>query len=320
MKQQPIKFVPIIKDKIWGGQRLNTLLGKDLGDLPNGGESWELSAVKGNVSIIANGELKGMPLNKAIETYGAELVGSKVYVQHGNDFPLLIKFIDAADNLSVQVHPDDKMAKERHNSFGKTEMWYVLDSDEGAQLISGFARKSNKEEYQPLLDEGKFVDILGAHTVRRGDVFFMPAGRIHAIGKGVMVAEIQQTSDITYRVFDYNRRDAQGNSRELHVEEAKEALNFNDTDSGKQEYTLIPNQRAEVVSCPFFKTGIIAVNGTCSRDYSNIDSFVILMCVKGNVVADGIHINYGETALVPACSNGLTITADSDSELLEVYL
>lgn len=320
MTDLPIKFVPIIKDKIWGGQKLKTLLGKEFGSLPNGGESWELSGVEGNVSVIANGKLKGMTLDKAIETYGADLVGKKVYAQHGNDFPLLIKFIDAADNLSVQVHPDDKMAKERHNSFGKTEMWYVLAADNGAKLISGFARPSNKDEYQPLLDEGKFLDILGAHEVQRGDVFFMPAGRIHAIGKGVMVAEIQQTSDITYRVFDYNRRDAQGNSRELHVNEAKEALNFSDTDSGKVSYSLKTNERTDIVNCPFFNTGIVAVDGSCKRNYSDIDSFVILMCVKGSVTANGVEIRCGETALVPACSDGVTLTSTDPSEVLEVFI
>lgn len=320
MKQQPIKFVPIIKDKIWGGHRLSKLLGKDIGSLPNGGESWELSAVEGNISVIANGELKGIPLDKAIETYGAELVGQKVYAQHGNDFPLLVKFIDAADNLSIQVHPDDKMAKERHNSFGKTEMWYILDADEDSQIITGFSRQSSKEEYQPLLNEGKFIDILGAHNVQRGDVFFIPSGRIHAINKGVMVAEIQQTSDITYRVFDYNRRDAQGNTRELHVNEAKEALNFSDTDSGKVSYSLKTNDRTDVVKCPFFNTGIVAVDGSCPRDYSDIDSFVILMCVKGAVIADDVEIKCGETALVPACSKGVTMTSAEHSEVLEVYI
>lgn len=320
MKQQPIKFVPIIKEKIWGGQKLKTLLGKELGSLPNGGESWELSAIKGDVSVIATGPLKGMPLDKAIETYGADLVGKKVYARHGNDFPLLIKFIDASDNLSVQVHPDDKMAKERHNSFGKTEMWYVLANDEGAQLTSGFAREIKKDDYQHLLDTNQFVDTLNHITVQRGDVFFIPSRRIHAIGKGVMVAEIQQTSDITYRVFDYNRRDAQDNTRELHVDAAKEALDFSDTESGKREYSLTTNQRTEIVNCPFFNTGIVAVEGSCKRDYSDIDSFVILICVKGSVVADGVEIKCGQTALVPACSDGLTLTSTENSEVLEVYI
>lgn len=320
MNAYPLKFVPIIKDKIWGGHKLNTILGKDLGTLPNGGESWELSAVSGNISTIANGPLAGTTLTQAISAYGADLLGHKVMERYGADFPLLIKFIDANDNLSVQVHPDDAMAKARHNSFGKTEMWYVLAADEGAKLISGFSKPCTADDYMPLLNSGQFLSVLGAHTVKRGDVFFMPARRIHAIGKGVMVAEIQQTSDITYRVYDYERRDANGNSRELHVEEAKEAINFADMESGKMEYTPVSNERVPVVECPYFSTGVVAVEGEAKRDYSGIDSFVILMCVKGGATVDGVELRCGETALVPACCNAVTISTTESTELLEVFI
>lgn len=320
MEYYPLKFTPILKDKIWGGQRLKTLLHKDFGSLPNGGESWELSAVDGNVSIIANGQLHGLPLTEAIALLRGELVGQSVYARFGTNFPLLIKFIDANDNLSVQVHPDDAMAAARHGSFGKTEMWYVLAAEPGAQLISGFAKQITADDYQPLLDQGRFLETLGAHEVKRGDVFFMPAGRIHAIGRGVMVAEIQQTSDITYRVFDYNRRDAQGRERELHVDAAREAINFSDLDSGQKQYTLRRNERTEVVDCQYFSTGIVEVDGDARRDYSNIDSCVILMCVKGAVTVENEQLALGETMLVPAAMKHIAMHSDERSELLEVFI
>ena len=320
MNQEVIKFKPIIKDKIWGGHKLQTLLGKDIGNLPNGGESWELSAVKDDVSEIVNGELKGLKLDKAIDIYKSALVGQKVYEQYGNNFPLLIKFIDANDNLSIQVHPNDAIAQKRHNSFGKTEMWYVIDAEPGAELISGFAKKISASEYESMVASGQFVESLRANKVKRGDVFFIPSGRVHAIGKGVMVAEIQQTSDITYRVFDYNRRDAQGNCRQLHVTEAKEAINFADLDSGHRAYSLKTNSRTDIVDCPYFKTGIVSVNGNIKRDYSAIDSFVILICVKGNVKISGTELCYGQTAMISAQSKGVEITSDEESELLEVWI
>ncbi len=320
MNQEVIKFVPILKEKIWGGHKLHTLLGKNLDTLPNAGESWELSAVNGDVSEIANGELRGMRLDDAIARFKGELVGAKVYERFGNEFPLLIKFIDANDNLSIQVHPGDEIAKARHNSFGKTEMWYVIDAEKGSKLISGFATKIDAAEYETLVAEGRFVDVLGSYEVKRGDIFFMPSGKVHAIGTGVMVAEIQQTSDVTYRVYDYNRRDAHGNTRELHVAEAKEAINFSDLDSGQQHYTLTKNERTEVVDCPYFKTGVVSVDGTAVRDYSQIDSFVVLMCVKGSVQVGQTALHFGETAMIPACVNGITITSDENSELLEVYV
>ncbi len=319
MNAYPIKFVPIVKDKIWGGQKLHTLLGKDFGTLPNGGESWELSAVEGNVSVIANGEYAGLSLVDATAKFGASLIGKSVYERFGTKFPLLIKFIDANDNLSVQVHPNDAMAKAKHNSFGKTEMWYVLAAEPGAKLISGFARQITADDYKPLLERGEFMQCLGAHEVKRGDVLFMPAGRIHAIGKGVMVAEIQQTSDITYRVYDYDRKDANGKGRELHVDEARDALDFSDTGSGMVDYELRKNARVDVVRCPYFETGVVAVDGVCERDYSAVENCVILMCVKGRVEVDGVELRNGETALIPACVEKIKMTGE-ESEVLEVYI
>lgn len=320
MEYYPLKFTPIIKDKIWGGQRLKTLLHKDFGSLPNGGESWELSTVDGNVSIIANGELRGLPLTEAIALLRGELVGNSVYARFGTNFPLLIKFIDANDNLSVQVHPDDAMAAARHGCFGKTEMWYVVASKPGAQLISGFAKQITADDYKPLLDSGKFLETLGVHKVKPGDVFFMPAGRIHAIGRGIMVAEIQQTSDITYRVYDYNRRDAQGRERELHVDAAREAINFDDLDSGKKLYALRHNKRVQVVDCQYFLTGIILVYGDSVRDYSTLDNCVILMCVRGAVTVENEQLACGETMLVPAVMKHIVVHSDQRSTVLEILI
>ena len=319
MNIYPIKFVPIVKDKIWGGQRLNTLLGKNLGSLPNGGESWELSAVKGDVSVIANGDMQGLYLTEAIAQYKEELVGRRVYAEYGDEFPLLIKFIDANDDLSIQVHPNDALAREKGYERGKTEMWYVIDSEDG-HLISGFKTPVASDEYESRLKNGTFIDLLAVHEVRRGDIFFIPAGRIHAIGKGVMVAEIQQTSDVTYRVYDYDRRDANGNCRQLHVAEAKEALNFADDKSGKVDYDLQSNQRTDVVDSKYFKTGVLKVDSEMARDYSGIDCFVVLICVKGCVRVDGVELKVGETALIPAAARGVNIVPDVESELLEVCM
>lgn len=323
MNLYPLKFSPIVKDKIWGGTKLKTLLNKDLGQLPNGGESWELSAVKGDVSVVLNGKLAGQSLVDVINAYGADLMGRHVYAQFGADFPLLIKFIDANDNLSVQVHPDDELAARRHGSFGKTEMWYVMDADEGASLISGFSEKISATDYERRLALGHFVDALAAHKVRQGDVFFMPAGRIHAIGKGVMVAEIQQTSDITYRVYDYDRRDAVGRSRQLHVDEALAAINFDDLDSGKIEYRAVENQPVPVVSCKYFDTSVIVVCGSTTLDFSQTDSFEILMCVEGKATISAgdfsTEMSLGETLLVPACTDSVKVDADS-AKMLNVFI
>lgn len=318
MAQKPIKFKPIIKSKIWGGQNLQTELGKDLQGLSNAGESWELSAVEGDVSVVANGPFEGRLFSDIITQLGAELVGEHVYKTFGTKFPLLIKFIDANDKLSVQVHPDEKMAKARNCGNGKSEMWYVVKADEGAQLVSGFSERITREQYKPLLESGHFLEKLASYNVQRGDVFYMPAGRIHAIGRGVMVAEIQQTSDTTYRVFDYNRRDAEGNLRQLHVEEACEAIHYDDFESGRKEYSLNINERVEVVDCQYFKTGIIKIEGTMHRDYTAIDSCVVIICVGGKATIASEPVSYGETLLVPASLKYVDISGQA--ELLEVFI
>ena len=324
MSLYPLKFTPIVKEKIWGGQKLKTVLHKDLGNLSNGGESWELSSVPGDVSVVANGNLKGLELNELLSRYKGNLMGDKVYARYGNMFPLLIKFIDANDDLSVQVHPDDAMAKVRHNSFGKTEMWYVMAADRGAKLISGFSKIIDKSQYKPLLDQGKFLDVLAQHEVRPGDVLFMPAGRIHAIGKGVLVAEIQQTSDVTYRVYDYDRRDDAGNTRELHVEEALDAIHFNDSDSGVVSYQNVAGEAVSLVNCPYFSTSVIGVDGVVNRNLQGTDSFHIYMGVEGacEITSDGnsVSVSMGETVLLPASLKQVFIKSTSPAKLLEVYV
>lgn len=321
----PIKFKPIFHDKIWGGNRMRTVLNKDFGDLPNCGESWELSGVEGNISVVGNGFLAGNDLNEIIEIYMGDLVGEKVYDKFGNEFPLLIKFIDAADDLSIQVHPNDKLSKERHNAYGKTEMWYVAGADEGALINSGFNQYVDREKYLQYLNAGKLTDLLHYDKAEVGDVFFIPAGRVHAIGKGCLVAEIQQTSDVTYRIFDYNRKDTQGNERELHTELALDAIDFSFSSEYKTPYKTENNNAVELVSCPYFTTNIIEFDSELEKDYNTIDSFVIYMTLEGNFGIEteggGETVEKGETVLIPASLESVRLKpASGKVKILEVYI
>ena len=321
----PLKFKPILKDKIWGGRKLKTILNKDFSPLPNAGESWEISGVEGDVSIVENGFLAGNSINEVLEIYMGDLVGDKVYERFGNEFPLLIKFIDANDVLSIQVHPDDELAMERHNSKGKTEMWYIVQADEGASLISGFSRKVSKEEYLKYLEEKRLEDILMKHEVAEGDVFFIPAGRVHAIGKGILLAEIQQTSDVTYRIYDFDRKDADGNTRELHTELALDAIDYNYYDDLKTEYKHELNKTTEVVSCDYFITGVLEFDQIIEKDFYNLDSFMIYMCIDGEFdicYGDGecLNIKKGETVLVPAELRTVRLKPAMRTKVLEVHL
>ncbi|RKD86429.1 type I phosphomannose isomerase catalytic subunit [Mangrovibacterium diazotrophicum] len=321
----PLKFTPLYHDKIWGGHKLKTALGKDFGDLPNCGESWELSGVTGNISEVSNGFLAGNNLEELIEVYMGDLVGDKVYEKFSVEFPLLIKFIDANDDLSVQVHPNDEMAKERHQAFGKTEMWYVLQADKGSKLQVGFNGPMDKETYLKKMEQKEIMDVLNFVEVEAGDVFFMPAGRVHAIGKGIMVAEIQQTSDITYRIYDYDRKDANGNERELHTELAVDAIDFTYNDSYKTDYTIEKNKRTDVVKCNYFNTGILEFDATIEKDIYGLDSFVIYICVEGEYeisTADYTEkVKMGETILVPASVHQYKLKPLSPNvKVLEVHL
>ena len=324
MSLYPLKFEPICLEKIWGGNRLKTLLGKKY-NTKNCGESWEISGVEGNISVVANGFLKGNDLSELIEIYMGDLVGDKVYEKFGNEFPLLIKFIDAQDDLSIQVHPNDELSKERHNAFGKTEMWYVVDVAEGALINSGFNQPVDREKYLEYLENGNLTDLLKYDEAKVGDVFFIPAGRVHAIGKGSMVAEIQQTSDVTYRIFDYNRKDDKGNERELHTELALDAIDFTYLDEYKTKYTSELNKSTEIVSCKYFTTNILEFDKIVGKDYFQIDSFVIYITLEGNFEIETESgkekVGKGESVLIPANIDLLKLNPLSGKvKLLEVYV
>ena len=322
----PLKFTPICKDKIWGGHKLHELLNKQFPELPNCGESWEISGVQNEVSVVSNGFLKGNNLEELIEVYMGDLVGEKVYEKFGEEFPLLIKFIDANDDLSIQVHPNDELALERHDSFGKTEMWYVVQADPGAKLIAGFNRKINKAEYLEYFKNGQLEEILNYEEVKEGDVFFMPAGRVHAIGKGIVVAEIQQTSDVTYRIYDFNRVDSHGQARELHTELAVDAIEYRHESSYRTEYQPINNQSVKLVECPYFTTNILPLTSNVERDFTELDTFVIYTCLEGDCAIfwedQTLAIAKGDSILVPALiSNfGFSVRSGQSAKLLEVYL
>ena len=320
----PLVFKTIFKDKIWGGDKINTILGKDFSPLPNCGETWEISGVQGNISEVKNGPLAGRDLVSVMEEYKEQLLGGKVYKQFGNEFPLLIKFIDANDDLSIQVHPGDQLAKERHNSFGKTEMWYILQADKDARLNAGFNKEINEATYLDHLQKNTLEEILNFENVVAGDVFFLPAGRVHYIGKGVCLAEIQQTSDITYRIYDFDRKDDKGNTRELHTEQALAAIDYTFYGDYKTKYTAAKNSPATLVSCPYFTTNILELDQPLARDYSNIDSFVIYICVEGSFSIkygnESLNIEKGDSVLLPAVLKSILLSPSGNSKLLEVYI
>lgn len=320
----PLKFKTIFKDKIWGGEKIKTYLGKDFEPLPNCGETWEISGVKSDVSIIANGPLTGTSLADLLAEKKAELLGKKNYERFGNEFPLLIKFIDANEDLSIQVHPNDELAEKRHNSKGKTEMWYVLQADEGSTLISGFNQGVDKELYLKKFNAGDLTDILNKEEVSAGDVFFLPAGRVHTIGKGLLIAEIQQTSDITYRIYDFDRVDDKGNKRELHVEEALDAIDYTFYDEYKTKYNSTLNQPVELVDCPYFTTNMLTYTKDAVRDYSITDSFVIHVCVEGSYIlkygVEELPVQMGDCVLIPATTNQVVLQTTEGFKILESYI
>jgi len=321
MSLYPMKFKPIVKDKIWGGPRLRDVLGKEASD--KAGESWEISCVEGDISVAENGYLKGNNLMELAEVYMGDLMGDTVFEKYGLEFPLLIKFIDASDVLSVQVHPNDELAKKRHNSYGKTEMWYIVESDQG-ELIAGFNRELDREAYQKHFKAGTLREILNHEKVSPGDIYFMPAGRVHAIGAGVLLAEIQQTSDVTYRIYDWDRTDDAGKPRELHTDLALDAIDFSPVKDYKTSYQPMENSTVPAVDSPYFTTGVIKLDQPVDKDYNLIDSFVIYMCTEG---AAGIaypggveEIRKGETVLIPAEIKNLAILPTEATTLLEVYM
>ena len=323
-KLYPLKFKPLFLNKLWGGNKLNEVLGLDFGNLPNCGEAWVLSGAKKNETIVSNGFLAGNELNELVEIYMDDLVGGKVYEKHKNKFPILVKFIDASQYLSIQVHPDDNLARKRKMGNGKTEMWYIINADKGAELISGFSKKVTQKTYLDHLNNKSLREILNVEEVRAGDVFYMPAGRVHSIGPGILLAEIQQTSDTTYRIYDWDRVDAQGRSRKLHTEEALEALDFNVYETYRTEYGRIKNQSVEVVNQACFTTNMLNFNKALTKDYDELDSFVIYTCVQGSMrvkyPAGEESLKMGECLLIPNELSEIELHPSTESKLLETFI
>ncbi|WP_434035605.1 type I phosphomannose isomerase catalytic subunit [Formosa sp. 4Alg 33] len=322
MSLYPLKFTPLYKYRIWGGEKLKTVLHKDYQD-ESIGESWEISDVKGDKTVVSAGVLEGKTLEELTTEFKSDLVGANVYKLFGTEFPLLIKFIDAKTPLSIQVHPSNEIAKERHNSFGKNEMWYVMEAEKDAELIVGFNQKVDKASYVKALESGKILDVLNNDTVAKGDTYYIPTGRIHAIGSGVLLAEIQQTSDITYRIYDYERVDATtGKTRELHTDLAVDVIDYSVQDSYKTDYKVLENETNTLVHSPYFKTNILSINGKIEKDYTNLDSFVIYICVEGELELQWQGIDYqlvkGETLFLPASINRIDLKSDK-AVVLEVY-
>ncbi len=320
----PLKFKPVFKDKIWGGQQIKTSLGLDFAPLANCGEAWVLSGVSDCQTVIANGFLAGNELNEILEIYMDELVGEKVYEKYENEFPLLVKLIDASDWLSIQVHPDDALAARRDIGHGKTEMWYILDAAPGAELITGFNRKMSAATYLESLQQKKLKEVLNNEKVNKGDAFFIPAGRVHALGPGILLAEIQQTSDTTYRIYDWDRVDGEGRPRDLHTDLALEAIDFSPVESYRTNYRSVPNKPATIVDCPFFRTNLMDLNKETGKDYSSLDSFVIYLCTEGQAVIktgdESLSLKAGEVILLPATIEDITLVPGPVVKILEVYI
>jgi mannose-6-phosphate isomerase len=322
MKLYPLKFQPLFHYRIWGGEKLKTVLNKEYSE-ESIGESWEISTVHKNETKVINGNLEGKTINELIKIYKEDFLGINVYKRFGDEFPLLIKFIDAKTPLSIQVHPDNDLARKRHNSFGKNEMWYVMESDENADLIIGFNKQLDKESYVNEIDNGTIEEVLNTIQVQNGDTFFIPAGRVHAIGAGVMIAEIQQTSDVTYRIYDFDRVDSKtGTKRELHTELSVDAIDFNLVDNYKTNYSS--NQgRNKLVHTNYFKTNIINTEGE-SLIQTSEDSFKILIGVEGTselkIRSESFELKKGETILIPACIKDDIQVVSEKSKLLEVYI
>jgi mannose-6-phosphate isomerase len=319
MKLYPLQFQPILKDRIWGGTKLKTYLNKSITSEITG-ESWEISTVENDVSVVVNGVFKGKSLNELINEFPEQVLGTKVYKQFGRQFPLLFKYLDAREDLSIQVHPNDELAKKRHKSFGKTEMWYVMQADKDAKLIIGFKEKSSPEEYLKSLKDKTIIDILDIKKVKQGDVFFLETGTVHAIGAGTVIAEIQQTSDITYRIYDFDRVDANGKTRELHVDLALEAINYNVVEAQK-EYSKVENSSNEMVNSQYFTTNFIPLEGKVTID-ENKESFTVYMCVEGifelNYKGEKYNYKVGDTVLLPAEMTEFEISGKAS--LLEIYI
>ncbi len=320
----PLKFQPVFKDKIWGGHKIKEVLGMDYGKLPNCGEVWVVSGIAESPTLVKNGFLSGNELNELVSVYMGDLVGDDVYEKFGDEFPLLIKYIDANDWLSIQVHPDDELAAKRKTGRGKTEMWYIIEAEKESELISGFSKKINREIYQKYLKESRLKEILNFEKVEKGDVFFLPAGRVHSLGPGILLAEIQQTSDTTYRIYDWDRIDASGMKRELHTQQALDAIDFELADEYKTRYKPEKNKTVPLVQCPQFTTNLLAYDQPVKKDFEELDSFVIYMGIEGKsqLKWEGgkEEISMGEAIVIPNIINNIELKPMGNAKLLEIYL
>jgi len=322
----PLKFIPQYKERIWGGDNLKKVLGKDVpADIIRCGESWEVSAVEDSVSEVANGYLAGNTLEELIEVYMGDLVGDSIYEKFGVEFPLLIKLIDAQDVLSIQVHPDDEYAEKNHHAYGKTEMWYVISAEEDSEIITGFKKDVTREEYLQSLSNGNLKNLLNIEKAKVGDVYYIPAGRVHAIGKGVLLAEIQQTSDITYRIYDWDRVDSNGKPRELHNDLALDVIDFSAIVDAKWTKPDVVNKTAELASCPYFTVNRLTFTNSIKRNYDLLDSFVIYMCLEGEASIiygkeKSERIVKGETVLIPAELKDVILKPNTKCQLLEIFV
>jgi len=319
----PLKFSPILKDKIWGGSKIAKLQISDDATKKTG-EAWVLSGVENNETTVVNGFLSENTVNELIEIYMAELVGEKNFETFGYEFPLLYKVIDANDDLSVQVHPNNELALERHNCNGKSEMWYIIDAEKNAEIIVGFNQEMSQPKFLKSLENQEISNVLSRQNVRSGDAYYIPSGCIHALCKGVLIAEIQQTSDITYRIWDWNRVDENGNPRELHVEEALEAIDYNARNDGATRSQGIINGTSSLIKTPYFHTNEIALTQGVEKNYADLDSFVTLFCVKGQgtIIANdvSVEIKTGEVILIPASMDKVRIFPTNSIRILETYI
>ena len=320
----PLKFEPLLKDKVWGGYALERHFSKKPDGLPNIGESWELSAVRDNLSVVKNGFLGGNNIEELIEVYMGDITGDTLFDKFGNTFPLLFKFIEAGEDLSIQVHPGDEMAREKHQDYGKTEMWYILESENDSKIYTGFREGVTRQMYEESLVNGSLPELLNVEQAEPGDAFFTPAGRIHAIGKGIVLVEIQETSDLTYRISDWNRKSNGNIKRELHLDLALEAMDF--SAAGKNKIRKDPelNKTENLVSCEFFNTNILRFNSGIKKEYYLIDSFVVYICIDGefHIRWDGNSekVTKGETVLLPAMIKEVFLEPATDARLLEIYI
>ncbi len=320
----PLKFEPVLIEKVWGGEALVNSYNKKHVGSNHIGESWEISALADTRSVIRNGFLAGNNIEELIEVYMGDISGDSIFEKFGIEFPLLIKFIEAREDLSIQVHPDNALAKERHQAYGKTEMWYILESEKNSKIYSGFREGVTKEMYEDALINGKLTELLNVESAEPGDTFFTPAGRVHAIGAGVILVEIQQTSDITYRIFDWNRKNSGKEKRELHPDLALDAIDFTASGTNKISKELVVNKPENLVDCEFFNTNILRFNNAIRKEYYLIDSFVVYICVDGEFLIrwdeNSEKVSKGETVLLPAMIKEVVLEPLKEARLLEIYI